>query len=438
MWFGADYSTDHYSDKEWNQTPLSSGIDADIQTLSNHFSVVRTYALNMWTTPVILNAAYRNGVSVVLEIPWVYGSSENDGNFAYFKFLFTQYTWLRDAVSMVIVGNENMPKTVADAKSLLSFRESVSGWIADNWAENPPQVGLSEQNGVWLGASGTPGHHVLSKLPAGTPVLSNIYPYWAGLTVEQAIDPSHDSSLAKQWSDLVSHSNKVNPSGVSLYIGETGWPTGGSACKGSPTTQKPVESDAVKYWNYVFNTWGPTSGCNGILAFSAYDEPFKRNTACPAATFPAHWGLWSSSKSPSSPGALKADTPVPSRTPTTNGGAGTPVNVVVTTGDDHSKLKELTVNVYYPSAPSTPVSFTYPQWQAEGGKPFQGYPFVVEGSRVELVYKGERACHATLKGGNGVGPADSLDLVWERQGETADSLAVTWANNGVWIGLPST
>ena len=74
----------------------------------------------------------------------------------------------------------------------------VADWIEQNWGKNKPKVGLSEQNGVWLGQQGSPGYNVLSKLPAGTPILSNVYPYWGNLTVAQAVDALMSRPLKRE------------------------------------------------------------------------------------------------------------------------------------------------------------------------------------------------------------------------------------------------
>jgi exo-beta-1,3-glucanase (GH17 family) len=112
-------------------------------------------------------------------------------------------------------------------------------------------------------------------------VLMNIYPYWEGVPLDQAV-----SYVASVW-------QQVNAAaGGRQVIIETGWPSSGET-KGGAVASAANEARYLR----EFQAWARSAGA-GYFFFEAFDEPWKvsREGACGGS-----WGLWGQS------GALKAD-----------------------------------------------------------------------------------------------------------------------------------
>lgn len=104
-------------------------------------------------------------------------------------------------------------------------------------------------------------------------VLANIYPYWKGVSVDQAVE-----ELELEYNALVS----ANP-GKEIIIGETGWPTAGNTIGQAV----PNEANARKYFTDVI-TWARSHAVK-IYWFEAFDEKWKATTNYPQE---ANWGIF--------------------------------------------------------------------------------------------------------------------------------------------------
>lgn len=106
-------------------------------------------------------------------------------------------------------------------------------------------------------------------------LMPNIYPYWEGVAVEDAMN-SFTSTM--QNMELCSQ-------GKEILVSETGWPSEGQTKKQAV----PGEAQAAAYFNAV-RDWSRATG-TVVLWFDAADEPWKKSAEGEAG---AHWGLMTS------------------------------------------------------------------------------------------------------------------------------------------------
>jgi exo-beta-1,3-glucanase (GH17 family) len=110
-------------------------------------------------------------------------------------------------------------------------------------------------------------------MAAGSVVLANIYPYWQGVAIENAI-----CSLIASYQRLV-----AGAGGKQVIISETGWPSAGNVVGAAV----PSPANANRYF-MEFVSWARANDVP-YYYFEALDEPFKARYEGPQG---AHWGLW--------------------------------------------------------------------------------------------------------------------------------------------------
>ncbi len=104
-------------------------------------------------------------------------------------------------------------------------------------------------------------------------VLANIYPYWDGQDINNAM-----TSLNSQYVQL-----KKIAKDKKVIISETGWPSSGNTInKAVPS----VENAAFYFKNFI--SWAKATKTQ-YFYFEAFDEPWK---GTPQAPQEAHWGIW--------------------------------------------------------------------------------------------------------------------------------------------------
>ncbi|MBW1783340.1 MAG: hypothetical protein JRL30_21685 [Deltaproteobacteria bacterium] len=425
MSYGVDYAASHYADQAINDTPSWTDIDSDFQVMKSHFDVVRTYTMDLFNTPRVARAAKRYGLKLAVGIGWEYeDTAANDLELELFKFVFGIYPELQELVDYVIVGNEACQTNNKPAwNDWLSYYNQVSTWITTNWtAEKRPTVTMSERAGVWEGNEDQCGGYLRSKLPAGTPLFVNIYPFWENCTAAGAIGGTESCSLQQQWNTLTSKVS--NP----IIVGETGWPTGGQAST-DPPTQTPTLADAVTYWSYIYNTFldPAPSRLNVLFAFEAFDEPLKPMEGN-SPDLAHHWGMYGSMRE------VKTGITFPlNRTVTPQPATGAYVNVVV--GPQYQSVEEqITVSN------GTKKKYTYAEWNAAGTQS-AGYPWFDYNTTVTVHLPANNGnpktdCTNRLLSGHGIGQPGEMDLAWQNQGPTgttAPCSQINWANNGIFL-----
>ncbi|MGD0115337.1 MAG: glycosyl hydrolase family 17 protein [Dehalococcoidia bacterium] len=109
-------------------------------------------------------------------------------------------------------------------------------------------------------------------LAAGDVVLANLYPYWQGIDVQQAM-----ASLQSEYQQV-----KTVAGGKQVLVSETGWPSDGDPYGNAVPSP---ENAALYFSNFV--SWARTGGV-GYLYFEAFDESWKISEG----TQGPHWGVW--------------------------------------------------------------------------------------------------------------------------------------------------
>lgn len=120
-------------------------------------------------------------------------------------------------------------------------------------------------------------YDMLAKNPdviyASDIILLNIYPYWEGIAIENAV--SHVHAIFKSF-------QKGFP-GKYFAVGETGWPSAGN------TIGSAVPSDLNAGWYLLdITSWSKIESVI-VLYFEAFDEPWKAKYEGPQGS---HWGIW--------------------------------------------------------------------------------------------------------------------------------------------------
>lgn len=104
-------------------------------------------------------------------------------------------------------------------------------------------------------------------------ILANFYPYWEGISIEEAI-----RSLSDNYFRLKSAADKKE-----VIVGETGWPSAGEPLGNAV----PSLENSVSYI-LQFVSWARSENIK-YFYFEAFDEPWKAKYDGPQG---AHWGIW--------------------------------------------------------------------------------------------------------------------------------------------------
>lgn len=113
-------------------------------------------------------------------------------------------------------------------------------------------------------------------------VMVNVYPWWAG---------TYGVSIDTALSNFQTNYNNVivpNAQGKRVWIGETGWPSGGSSYGSAVPSPQNAATYAVQIIGWFRQQNIP------YLYFEAFDEPWKGQYN----SFEAFWGIWNGSLQP--------------------------------------------------------------------------------------------------------------------------------------------
>lgn len=425
---GINYAASHYDSGTRNSPVAWDDIDQDFQILASHFDIVRTYSMGLWNSLRVPRAAQRYGLRMVIGVGWAYNATaDNKLQLELFKYIFGTYPELQSVVDYVIVGNEAcVAGNQAAWADWIAFYNEINTWVTNNWQGTKPVVTISERDGVWEATSTQQcGGYLKANLPTGVPIFANIYPFWADITVDEAIKGANSESLDQKWERLTS---AVTTRGI--IIGETGWPTGGSPGT-NPVTVTPAEADSATYWKYIYQTFLPANSNVTMFAFSAFDEPLKPSEGG-SPDLAHHWGMYSDVR------AAKPGMTFPKTTTVAPQAAkGANVNVVLA-GPVYTPVKsQITIT-------QGTKTYTYAQWfSAPDGS--AGYPWLEYNSLVTLnlpasAQYSAAKCSNTLTGGHGIGPVGlkknygSPNLQWSGSPNHNDPCSmINWAQNGIWL-----
>lgn len=163
-------------------------------------------------------------------------------------------------VDLAVVGSESLLRHDVTEAQLLSYINQVRSAIPANIP-----VGTADTYDVLLAHPGI--------MAASDVVLPNIYPFWQGVSISNAI-----CATATAYGQVVAAAN-----GKPVKIMEAGWPSAGNSIGAAV----PSPENASTYFNQ-FVSWA-RQGDVAYFVFEALDESWKANYEGPVG---AHWGVF--------------------------------------------------------------------------------------------------------------------------------------------------
>ncbi len=188
---------------------------------------------------------------------------------------------------LLIVGSETLERGDLSEQSLVTYMQWVRSQV--------PGVPVATAD-TYTKIQGSP-----SVIEASDLLLVNIYPYWEGVSIDNAVPRSRAAYLG------ATSVAKGRP----VAISEMGWPDDG-ATKGEAV---PSTTNAIRYLHEA-TSWAHAEGIP-YFYFEAFDEGWKATEN--EGPVGAHWGIWNGSLA-LKPGRLPLET-MPLLIP---GGAGVP------------------------------------------------------------------------------------------------------------------
>lgn len=167
-------------------------------------------------------------------------------------------------VDLAIVGSEALLRGDVTAEELLGYLTQVKACVAASGHPDTP-VTYADVYGVLL------ANQVL--LDASDVVFANLYPYWEGVVVDQAV------AYVNTWYQMLEAAAPGKP----VWVSESGWPS----CGDAQNDAVPSPENAGDYF-VDFVSWAEDNEVP-YLWFSAVDEPWKAAHEGPQG---ACWGLW--------------------------------------------------------------------------------------------------------------------------------------------------
>jgi exo-beta-1,3-glucanase (GH17 family) len=292
---GVNYGPYHFDGQAPGTAIPVSQIQADLSSIAQHFKFLRTYTVEDGMDQVIPEAAAKN-LQVCVGI---YCNPGNDARTkADIDLAVSQASKHPGTVTAFVIGNEtnlNGPNYVPDDKvaSLMDYaKQKIT-------AANLTDVSVTSCITGTGGLSGGMGDShacqaIMGKCrdlnDAGNRIiLMTIYPYYGQKT--NGLNTPSDISGNMSWSYDNGMKQAISAYGLSVIIGEIGWPSQGN--------DPAMENNANEGLNFVASLhW--INGNNGqnqaynTFWFSMFDEPWKTNE--PYGIGP-YWGIYPSNGS---------------------------------------------------------------------------------------------------------------------------------------------
>ena len=225
-----------------------------LMTIKPYTNWIRTYACDS-NSELVGRVAHELNIKVAAEA-WI-GPDDNNNKEQLNALIKVAKAGQAD---LLIVGSEALFRGDVNASQLVNYIISVKNIV--------PFLPITTDD-VYQELLSNP-----SVMDACNVIMTNIYPFCAGLNINNAI---YDLNL--NYLQLVSAA-KAKP----VIIGETGWPSDGSATNDAV----PSLENAVLYFkNFV--SWAKANNVN-YFYFEAFSEPWKTNEG----TVGSNWGIWDS------------------------------------------------------------------------------------------------------------------------------------------------
>jgi exo-beta-1,3-glucanase (GH17 family) len=268
--YGLNYSPYHVGSQAPGSNIPDSQFISDLTQIAQKFGYIKTYG----SDPVlakIVPLISANNINLKVAVGIYESSADRNvpgtGTTAQIQTAISLAQQYPNIVNMVVVGNE----CIANEKPSTPTPVSLSTLITDLdtvKAALPNTIVttcLNYQAGIDLG---TTTNSLLSHIDN---VMVNVYPFYGGVPISGAFD------------NLKNAYSLFSGNGKPVWVGETGWPSAGSA-NGPAIPNVPNEQQ------FTADVLGKDLPYDGLYLFEAYDEPWKSNEG----SIGPYWGLWNS------------------------------------------------------------------------------------------------------------------------------------------------
>jgi glucan 1,3-beta-glucosidase len=186
----------------------------------------------------------------------------------------------KSTIKAVTVGSEALYRgdlTASELADRISTIKSLLSNIKDsegNSYDDVP-VGFVDSWNVLVDAGSLPA------IQASEIVFANAFSYWQGQTKANSTFSFFDDIMQA----LQVIQTAKGETDITFWVGETGWPTEGTAFEDSV----PSVENAAHYWKdaiCAMRGWGVN-----VLAFEAFDESWKPDTSG-TSDVEKYWGIW--------------------------------------------------------------------------------------------------------------------------------------------------
>ncbi|ODV78400.1 glycoside hydrolase family 17 protein [Suhomyces tanzawaensis NRRL Y-17324] len=250
----------------------------DFKNLESYSKIIKTYAVSDCNTLQNLGpAAEEAGFQIMLGI-W----PNDDAHFQAEQDALTTYLpkISVDTIKVFTVGSEALYRDDLTASELADKISTIKDLLKDikdkdGKSYGGVEVGFVDSWNVLVDGAAQPA------IKAADFVFANAFSYWQGQTMKNSSYSFFDDIMqALQTIQTVKGSTDIN-----FWVGETGWPTDGTAFESS----QPSVNNAKQYWQQAIcaiRAWGVN-----VAVFEAVDEAWKPNTSG-TSDVEKHWGVW--------------------------------------------------------------------------------------------------------------------------------------------------
>jgi len=228
-----------------------------IKSWGKGFNAVRLYASSdCGTLANAVPAALNVGIKILVGI-WATDYNHFSAEKAALLSAINNNNKRTDWIAAISVGSEDLYRKDISPSQLASQIYDVRGMIRQ--FDSSVQVGHTDTWTAWVDGA----NDVVTR--ASDMVIMNGFPYWQAVSIRDTIKlKTFQNSL---WATQT-RVGQVHP-GIKVWIGETGWPTGG-ANYGSAW---PAKSNLQSYYTNVACWLWPKPDIIGAFWFTAFDSP---------------------------------------------------------------------------------------------------------------------------------------------------------------------
>ncbi|KAH0556043.1 hypothetical protein GP486_006015 [Trichoglossum hirsutum] len=249
-----------------------SDYEADLDVVKSKSSIVRGYAASDCDfAQNILPAAKNKDFKVIFGI-W----ADTEDSYNADKTAITKnYPQFKDQVYAVTVGSESLYRGNFTGDQLLAKIKDVKTSLPD------VKVGTADSWNKYQDGTADP------VVKGSDIILANAFSYWQGQDIKNGSASFFDDIM-----QALGHVQSLNKD-VEFWVGETGWPTGGSSYEAA----NPGVKEAQQFWKE--GICGITAWGVNTFVFEAFDEPWKPLSTGQngQAADETHWGVWNADRS---------------------------------------------------------------------------------------------------------------------------------------------